>query len=130
MQHSITDLLRPSLVPELAANVAAGAPGYIHFRLIHIAALRALPQELAVFFDNLNFTVPAALLAVVALGIQLGIDDVVVDKLDDAQHGRQIVLHIGNLDIADGSAWGQGLELGFKPQLLKSVDLLCPVYNI
>ena len=125
MQHPIPNLLRPSLVPELAPNVAAGTPGHVHLRLIHVATLRAAPHELSVFLHDLDLSVPAAALAVIALGVQLGIDDVVVDKLDDAQHSRQIVLHIGHLDVADGTARRQGLELGFKPQLLEGVDLLC-----
>ena len=106
MQHPIPDLLRPSLVPELASDISTGAPGHVHLRLIHVATLRTFPQELAVLLDDLNLTIPPAALAVVALGVQLGIDDVVVDELDDAQHSRQVVLHIGNFNIADGSAGG------------------------
>ena len=124
MQHAIPDLLRPSLVPELATNVAAGPAGHVHLRLVHVAALRTAPFEFAVLIHDLNLAIPAALLAVVAFGIQLGIDDVVVDELHQPQHRSKVVLHIGNLDVADSSTRGERLELRFKPELLKGVDLL------
>ena len=73
MQHPIPDLLRSSLVPELAPNVAACSPSHVHLRLIHVPALRAPPHELAIFLDDLNLTVPAADLTVVTLGVQLGV---------------------------------------------------------
>ena len=73
MQHPVSDLLSPSLVPELASDAAAGAPGHVHLRLVHVPALWRFPQKLAIFLDDLNLTVPAADLTVVALGVQLGV---------------------------------------------------------
>ena len=124
MQNAIPNFLRPPLVPELTTNVAAGSPRHVHFGLIHVTALRAAPHEFSIFLHDFNLAVPAAALAVVALGVQLGIDDIIVDELDYPQHRFQVVLHVGNLDVADGSTGRQGLELGFKPEFLKGVNRL------
>ena len=124
MQHAVLDLLRAALVPELGADIAAGAAGHVHLILIGVAALGALPDQLAVLLHDLDLTVPATDLAIVALGIQLGIDDVVVDELHDLQHRVQIVLHVRHLHIADGAAGGQMLELCLKLQLFERVDRL------
>ena len=124
MQDPVPDLLRPALIPELGADIAAGPAGDVHLVLIRVAALGALPDELAVVLYDLDLTIPAADLTVVALGVQLGVDDVVVDKLHDLQHGGDVVLHIRNFHIADGAAGGEVLELGLEFQLVKGVDLL------
>ena len=83
MQHPISNFLRPSLVPELGANIAASTPGHVHLGLVSVSALGTLPDEFTVFLNDLNFTIPAAALAVVALGVKLGVDDVLVDELDE-----------------------------------------------
>ncbi len=124
MQDPVPDLLCPALIPELGADIAAGAAGHIHLVLIRVAALGALPDELAVVLYDLDLTIPAADLAVVALGVQLGVNDVVVDELHHLQHGGDVVLHVRNLHIADGAAGGEVLELGLEFQLVKGVDLL------
>ena len=125
MQHPIPNLLRPSLVPELSADVAAGASGHVHLGLVSVSALGALPDEFTAFLDDFNLTIPAAALAVVALGVELGVDDVLVDELDEGQNSRDVVLHIGNLNIADGTTRRQGLELGLELQLCEGVNFLC-----
>ena len=125
MQDPVTNLLGTALVPELGADVAAGTAGHIHLTLVGVAALGALPDQLAIFLSNLDLTVPAADLAIVALGVQLGVDDVVVDELHYFQNGGDIVLHVGDFHVADGAAGGEVLELGFEFQLVKGVDILC-----
>ena len=50
--------------------------------------------------------------SIFALGIQLGVDDVVVDELDQPQHSGQVVLHIGDLDITERLHWEPVLEPG------------------
>ena len=127
MQHPVPDLLGPALVPELGPDVAAGPAGHIHLVLVRVAALGALPDQLAVFLHDLDLAVPAAHLAVVGLGVQLRVDDVVVDELHHLQHRLQVVLHVRHLHIADGAAGGQGLELGLELQLVEGVDILCHV---
>ena len=124
MEDAVANFLRPALIPELGADVATGAAGHIHLVLIGVAALGAAPDELAVIFNDLNFTVPAADLTVIALGVQFGVDDVVINEFHDLQHGGDVVLHIRHLYIADGAAGGEVLELGLEFQLVKGVDIL------
>ena len=109
MQHSVLDLGGSALVPELGADVAAGAAGDVQLVLVAVVALGAFPDQLAVLGHDLDLAVVAADLAVVALGVQLGVDDVVVDELHHLQHGGDVVLHIRHLHIADGAAGGQML---------------------
>ena len=47
MQHTLLDLLRATLVPELRADVTAGAAGDIHLILVGVGALGAAPDELS-----------------------------------------------------------------------------------
>ena len=47
MEHALLDLLCAALVPELGPDVAAGAPGDVHFVLIPVAATGADPHQLA-----------------------------------------------------------------------------------
>ena len=124
MQHSVLDFLCSALVPELGADVAAGPAGHVHLVLVPVVAVGALPHQLAVVLHDLDLAVKAADLAVIALGVQLGVHDVVVDELHEAQYGREVVLHIGHFHIADGAAGGEGLELGLEGQLGEGVDLL------
>ena len=73
---------------------------------------------------DLNLAIVAAYLAVVGLGIQLGVHDVFIDELHHFQNGIDVVLHIGHFYIADGSAGGQLLELRLEAQLGKGIDVL------
>ena len=100
MENSLLDFLGTALIPELGSYVSACSSGYVHLVLICIAALRALPYQLAVFFYDFYFTVEAALLAIVALGIEFCIHDVVVDELDYFHNSIQVVLHVRHFNIA------------------------------
>ena len=124
MKHPLLDLLSSSLIPELGADVSAGTSGNVHLVLITVSALRALPYQLAVVLDDLYLAVVAAYLAVVALGVELGIHDIVIDKSDDLHYRRNVVEHIWHLNIADSSSGRKRLELGFKLQLCESVHRL------
>ena len=95
MQDAILDLLCSALIPVLGTDIAAGTAGNIHLALVGIAAVGALPDQLAVIFLDLDLTVVAASLAVVGLGIQLGVNDVVVDILHHLQHCVDVLLHVG-----------------------------------
>ena len=57
MQHAFLYLLRSALVPELGADVAAGPARNVHLVLVAVAAVGALPKQLAVFLDYLNLAV-------------------------------------------------------------------------
>ena len=124
MKHSILDFLGSSLVPVLGADVATGAAGNIHLGLVGIAALRAGPDQLAVILTNLDLAVEAAALAVVRLGVQFCIDDVIIDKLHQVQNRINVLLHIGHFHIGNGTAGRQGLELSLEAQLGKGIDML------
>ena len=125
MQHALLDLLRAALVPELGADVAAGTAGDVELRLVGVAALRALPDELAALvLDDLDLAVEAAHLAVVALGVELGVHDVVVDELHDREDRRQVVLHVRHLDVGDRASGRELLELRLERELGERVDLL------
>jgi hypothetical protein len=70
VQNSISDFLSSPLVPELRAYIATSSASDIHFALVSVFAIGALPKQLAVFiFDNLDFAVISTTLAVVALGV-------------------------------------------------------------
>ena len=53
-------------------------------------------------------------MAVVALGIKLGIHNIVVNKLHNRKHRVKIVLHIGNLNVGNSSARRERLELSLE----------------
>ena len=69
-------------IPELRTNVAAGSACNIHLVLVAISAVWAFPNELSAIFDNLNFAVIAADLAIIRLGIQLCVHDIFIDELN------------------------------------------------
>ena len=100
MNISMKNFICSTLIPELCADVSAGSARHVHLILIAVVAVGAFPNELAVFFHDSDLAVESAYLTVVALGVQLGIHDVVVDKLDDLQHSGQVVLHIGHFQIS------------------------------
>ena len=104
MHNALSYLLCSSLVPELCSDITAGSSCYIELVLIIVAALGAYPYELVISLLDLDLTVISAYLAVVGLGIELGIHDVVVDVLHNGNDSIDIVLKIGNLNVADGSS--------------------------
>ena len=124
MQHAVLDLGGAALVPELGADVAAGAAGNVQLVLVAVVALGALPNQLAVLLHDADLAVVAAHLAVVALGVQLSVHDVLVDELHHLDDSLKVILHVGHFHVADGTARGQALELALELQLGESVDRL------
>ena len=124
MKYSILNLLCTSLIPELGSDITAGTSCNEESVLVAVAAVRALPDELAVILDDLNLTVVAALLAIITLGVKLGVHDVIVDIADDLQDGFEVILHVRDLDVADGTAGGKRLELRLEAELFKRVNML------
>ena len=122
MHHAFLDLLCTALVPELSADVTTSAACYVHFILILVAALGAGPHKLTVLLANFDFTIPPANLAIITFCVEFRIHDIVINKFDNLQNRFQIVLHVGDLHVADGPAGGESLELGFEFQLFKGVD--------
>ena len=99
MQNAVANFFGATLVPELGANVAAGTASNVELFLVAVAAMRALPNQLSVVFDDLNLAVEATFLAIVALGVQLCLHDVVVDVLHHTDNGLQVVLHIRHFHV-------------------------------
>ena len=131
MQHALADLLGAALVPELGADVTAGAAGNAHTGLIAVAADRALPDQLAgIVLDDHDLAVITAALAVVALGVELGVHDVLIDVFHHSQNSGNVVLHVGNLDIADGAAGGELLEIGLEFEFVEGIDFLSHMYMV
>ncbi len=122
MQYPFFDFLGASLVPELGPDVAAGSSCHIHFGLVFVLALGALPDKLSVeVFHNPDFPVIPAHLAVVAFGVQLCIHDIVINVLHYRQDSFKVILQVRHFHIADSAPRGQLLELGFKGKLVKGV---------
>ena len=127
MHHSGINLFRLTHIPEILAKITACTSCNIHLRVILIAAVGALP--LVVVVDD-DLPVIAAHLAVVALGVEFGVLDVVIDEADDLLQGLQIVAHIGDLHIGDAAAGGDLLELALKGKLIEGVDVLPHIHVI
>ena len=89
MQNAITNLFSTSLIPELSSDISARTTRYIELFLITVTTMRAFPHQLAIVFDNLDFPVETAYLTVVALGVEFGIHDVIVDKLHYTNNSRE-----------------------------------------
>ena len=131
MQHPILYLLCSPLIPKLRSDITAGSSCNGKLFLIRIPAVRAAPLELAVaVFDDLNLSVKAAGTAVIGLGIQLRIHDVLIDKLHEAQYRRNVVLEIRYLHIADCAARRKLLEVRLKGKLREGIDFLRNVYMV
>ena len=131
MQYPILNLLCSPLIPELGTDVTAGSSCHGKQVLVCISAVRTAPLKLSVtVFYNLNLSVIAAGTAIVGLGIQLRIHDVLVDKLHEAQYRRNIVLEIRHLYIADSASRGELLEVRLKGKLRERVNLLRNVHMI
>ena len=80
MKHAGLDLLGLADIPEVLAKVSTGAARDVHALLILVVTSGAFPFVVGVDDD---FTVKSANVAVVALGVELGILDIVVNKADD-----------------------------------------------
>ena len=128
MKNSVLDLLRSSLIPILRSDITAGTARDVHPRLIAVLAIRAFPNKLSVLIlRDLYLTVITANLAIIALCIQLGIHNIVVDELHNAEHRIDIVLHIRHLNVGDRASGGERLELRLEGKLVECVHRLCHV---
>ena len=131
MQHALLDFLRAPLVPELGADVAAGAARHVQRALVAVAAGGAFPHELVVAVgDDLDFARVAALLAAVALGVQLRVHDVVVDVPQQCHDCGDVLLHVRHFHVAHRAAGGELLELRLERELAECVDMLRDVHVV
>ena len=131
MKDALLDFLGPTLIPILRSDITTGTAGNVHFRLVAVVAGGTFPDELAVgIFSYFYFTVVAAYLTEVALGVQLCVHYVVVDELEHAENCLEIVLHIGHFYVGDSTAGRELLELRLKLQLRERVNGLGNVYVV
>jgi hypothetical protein len=70
MQHPVFNLFRLAHIPEVLAQVPAGAAGDIHLLAVFVAAIRALPNEIII---HRNLAIESAHMAVIAAGIELSV---------------------------------------------------------
>ena len=127
VEHPGLDLLGLANIPEVLTQVTAGAAGDVHLAVVLVAAAGALPLVLVV---DLDLPVIAAHLAVVALGVELGVLDVVVDVAHHILQGLQVVAHIGHLHVGDGATGGDLLELALKGELGEGVHVLPHIHMV
>ena len=104
VHYPVPDFFSAPDIPPLTTNVAARTTRNIHFRLVGVAAVGALPNEFPVFLLNLDFSIPTADLAVVGLRIDFSIHDGIVDILNQRDDRLQIVLQIRHFDVADSAS--------------------------
>ena len=91
----------------------------------------AFPDQFAgIIGHDLDLTIVATVLAVVTLGIQLSIHDVLIDKLHHRQNSWNVGLQIRYFHITDGSARRKLLEFRLELQFVKGIDLFCDMYMI
>ena len=114
MQYAVSDFRRAALIPILAAKVSTSSTADLHFGLIAVVAVGAFPEKLSVFFDDFDFVVPAADFAIVRFSIHFGIHDSFMDILDEFNDDFKVMLEVGNFDVADSAAGGEGLKFRFK----------------
>ena len=125
MKNSIFYFLCSSLIPKLCADISAGTSCNIHFWLVTVFAVRALPYKLTVFIVNyLYFAFIATFLTIIALCIKLRIYNIIVYKLYNAYYGFNIVLHIRYFNIAYCTAGWKCLKLRLKGKLCTCIYLL------
>ena len=97
MQNSCLDFLSFADVPIILAEITAGAARNVHLFLILVVAYGAFPFKVVVY---LYLAVKAAARAVVALSVELGILNVVIDKFNYLGQRREVIGDVRDLYIA------------------------------
>ena len=106
VKDSVLDLLCTSLIPELGSDITAGTSCNEESVLVAVATVRALPHQFAIIVcHDLDLAVIATFLTVVALGVELCIENVVIYESHNFKDCVYIVLEVWNLDITDSTAW-------------------------
>lgn len=105
MKDSVLDLLCTSLIPKLCSDISAGTPCNKEGVLVTVATVRTFPDQFAVVVCNyLDLSVVAALFTIVALGVKLGVENVVIYESHNFQNCINIVLKVRHLNVAYGTA--------------------------
>lgn len=85
MEDTVIDFLCPPFIPEIFAQVAAGPADNRQFVAVLIMTARAFPLVVVVEDD---FAVKTAFVAVVELGIEFAVGNMVVNILDHGKNSR------------------------------------------
>lgn len=124
MKNSVLDFLSPSLIPKLGSDISACSSCNMHLVLITIFAVRAFPNKLScLILDDFDFTRISTDFAQIALGVEFRIKYGVVHMAKDGHDGRNVVLHIWNFDIGNGTARTECLEFCFLGEFIKGIDM-------
>ena len=99
MQYSFLDLLSSALVPILCADITTGTASNVHLVLVSVVAVRAIPNELSVLFNDLYLSVISANLAIIALCVELRVDDVIIDKLENTLKNMKPITELLDSDM-------------------------------
>ena len=101
MEHAGIDLSGLSNIPEIFPQIATGSPCHIHFIMVFVAAVRALPFHIIIDDD---LAILAAHLAVISLCIKFRILDIFVNIFYKFFQCRKVISQIRDLDIRDRPA--------------------------
>lgn len=127
MKNSCLDLLGLAGIPEVLSQITAGSSGDIHFRMILVVTLRALPFHIIIDHD---LTIIATDVAIIGFGVELTVLDIIVNKTDDFLDGFHIIGQVRYFHVRDSSAQRLILELTLDLELGESVDLLPDIHMI
>ena len=127
MHYTRADFLGLAHIPEILAQITAGAANNRHLGMVLIMANRAFP--LIVFVDD-NLTIKAAHMAIIGFSIEFSVLDIVVDKLYNLLQGLGVMTHIGNFHIGNSAAGGNLLELAFKFKLAEGIDFFAHIHMV
>lgn len=127
MKNSCLDLLGLAGIPEVLSKITAGSSGDIHFRMILVVTLRALPFHIIIDHD---LTVIATDVAIIGFGVELTVLDIIVNKTDHFLDGFHIIRQIRYLHIRDRASQRFILEFTLDLKFGKCVDLLPYIHMI
>ncbi len=127
MHHPCLDFFRAAFVPEIFAQVPAGAADDGQEITVFVVAIRAFPFVVVIADD---FAVEAADVAVVGFRIEFAVADVVVDETDHREDGFDIVCHIRDFDVGNAAAGRDFLELRLEAEFIEDVDRLTDIHVV
>ena len=78
-------------------------------------------------FDNPDFSIIAALLTQVELGVEFRVQDGIVDVMKQSHHSVDVVLHVRHFYVAYCAARRELLELSLFGQFVECVDFFAHI---
>ena len=124
MHYSSLNFLRLADVPEILAQITTGTTDNRHLGMVLVMADRAFPFVVVI---NGNFAVKAADMAVIRLGVEFSVLNIVIDEFNNLFQCFQIMAHVRNFYIRNCATGGNVLELAFKFKLAEGINMLTHV---